>query len=445
LVKEGENEELRARAVQLVAEGSTALEPSDQEASLYRDMVPFLATMLEGGVDASQGILVRQSSFVAIESIVRLLCVPEAGSSDVKRHTEQFSLVLGKSADVIEGECASLDVEKLDLGSVSTPSKQLVCSAALCVATTVRICGPRSLAVMPKLMKSLVLFLSAANSVCLSESTSIVEMGEARLLQLSILRALRSISETLPQFLAPHLGGLFQSSAFPCKALWNSEDDQSLLIKEEAMKLEDVLTSRVPARLLIPVASAALLDLAEDNEVLSVLSLLTKSVQNSRGPELAGQANSLITAATFGFEHDDVTSLEHPRVVSSTDLLTSLILKLSEVQLRSLYTKLREWRGDIDKSDPSVLATRRVAFWSLSAGLAKRLKSIFLPCLASVFSDALDELVSTVYAICESMVASLCRDLISFLFFSGGFCLGTLQTGECKKDGWQQKTALRDY
>ena len=394
LIKEGDNEELRARAVQLVAEGAATLKPSDNQAGLYRDMIPFLTTIVAADGKDSPGILVRQTAFVTVESIVRLLCIPAVGSNDVKKRMGKFIQLLTKSANVLDGLCAPLDSPEHDFGSIPTPSKQLFCSASLCVATTVRICEHRSIAALSKLMKPLHLFLSAANLWCMSSDSTVIE--DSRLVQLSILCSLCSLVEKLPQFLHQHLPVLFGETGLPCRVLRKSDNDRSLSIKEAATKFETILASKVPARLLVPPATKALINLNGDDEVLAMLSILIKSVDHSRGAELAALSNQLIKAATFGFEHEGVTSLEHPRVVASTELLTSLILKLSEVQLRTLYTKLRTWKSDMDKSDPAFNATRRVAFWSLSAGLAQRLKSIYLPCLASVFSDAVDELVSSI-------------------------------------------------
>lgn len=82
--------------------------------------------------------------------------------------------------------------------------------------------------------------------------------------------------------------------------------------------------------------------------------------------------------------------------------LLSLVMKMSEAQLRPLYARLREWRGDIeDGTKRLVTSTRRHAFWSLSAELSKSLRSIFLPCLTSVLSDVLDELELAVTLLCK--------------------------------------------
>ena len=100
----------------------------------------------------------------------------------------------------------------------------------------------------------------------------------------------------------------------------------------------------------------------------------------------------------YGFEGDDGSSTQ--MLQTANKCLLSLVMKLSEAQLRPLYARLREWRGDIgDKSEGAVASVRRYAFWSLSAELSKSLRSIFLPCLTSVLTDVIDELVSSAFGI----------------------------------------------
>jgi hypothetical protein len=74
--------------------------------------------------------------------------------------------------------------------------------------------------------------------------------------------------------------------------------------------------------------------------------------------------------------------------------MVGLIMKLSEAQLRPLYMKLREWRGDFDNDFQRRSCLRRQAFWKLSAVLSIELRSIFLPYMSSVLTDAISELVS---------------------------------------------------
>jgi hypothetical protein len=73
--------------------------------------------------------------------------------------------------------------------------------------------------------------------------------------------------------------------------------------------------------------------------------------------------------------------------IGSNDLVVSLVMKQSEVQFRTLFQKLCAWCSEHHQ---------KYAFWQLSSSLSKNLKSIFLPCLTSIFEDVIEELVSVV-------------------------------------------------
>lgn len=100
----------------------------------------------------------------------------------------------------------------------------------------------------------------------------------------------------------------------------------------------------------------------------------------------------IIKTATHVFDQDATQEGGSAVMEAADELLLCLVMKLSEMQLRSLYRKIREWRGDLDESNPEQSAARRSAFWRFSSTLSKQLKSIYLSCLTTVFSDAIDEL-----------------------------------------------------
>jgi hypothetical protein len=404
LVKEGGTEELRARAVQLIADRALALSPSDPEAALFRDMLPFLVGLLkvQGGLSSSMdddrdGKILQQSALVAIESVARGLCLSAEDTKAVKSHTEQFASATTRCAELIIAESRALKKSESAFTDILSPSRQLVCSAALCVATTFRLSGPRGLPALQKLMTPLLAFLSASNDFLGTSSNDRVEEGQAKLMQLSILRCLSSVAETLPQFLAPFLGSLLEPSVLPSEWLRKDVDEQALAVKTLTERFDSILASRVPARQLIPAASSSLVGSKGYGGVHALLSILTNSVKESKGAELSSQVKMIVNAATFVFDHGSTTKAGESLVDASNELLLALVLKLSEVQLRSLYARLREWRGDLDQSNPQESAARRAAFWGVSSCLGKQLKSIYLPCFSTVFSDAVGELVS----ICE--------------------------------------------
>jgi hypothetical protein len=416
LIKEGGTEELRSRAVRLVADRVLTVEPSSPEAGLFRDIIPFLVRLLDSPGASSMddgedyGTLLQQSVLVAVENIARALCL-HPGAKPAS-HSQVFTSAVMKCSGILVK--ASEPLEKLNstFSDIGSSSRQLICSAALCAATTVRVCGPRCLPTLPKLMKALGSSLSAANSYLGTASGSVDDADEsrnqARMMQLSVLRSLIAVADTLPQFLVPYLNVILAPGALPSSYLRTDKSDQEITIQAAAARMDAIVSSRVPARQLIPATSHAMLAATGTGGIRALLSILKASVQTSSGNELAAQRGNLLKAATFAFEyegHDDDDGDRYSLFAAANELLLALILKLSEVQLRPLYAKLREWRGDLDKADPEALASRRFAFWSLSACLGKELRSIFLPCLGTVFADVIDELELAAAQLCKADAA----------------------------------------
>ena len=127
---------------------------------------------------------------------------------------------------------------------------------------------------------------------------------------------------------------------------------------------------------------------------MNVMNIAVESsfVRSDLSPVIGKIVNGVLMA--YGYEGDDGDSSRPQMLQSANKCLLSLVMKLSEAQLRPLYARLREWRGDIEDKE-AVSSIRRYAFWSLSAELSKNLRSIFLPCLTSVITDVIDELVSS--------------------------------------------------
>jgi U3 small nucleolar RNA-associated protein 10 len=416
LIKEGGTEELRSRAVRLVADRVLTVEASSPEAALFRDMIPFLVRLLDSPGASSMddgedyGTLLQQSVLVAVENIARALCL-HPGAKPAS-HSQVFTSAVMKCSGILVKASEPLETSNSTFSDIESASRQLICSAALCAATTVRVCGPRCLPTLPKLMKALVSSLSAANSYLGTDSGSVDEADEsrnqARMMQLSILRSLIAVADTLPQFLVPYLNVILAPEALPSSYLRTDRSDQEIAIQAAAARMDAILSSRVPARQLIPATSHAMSAATGTSGIRALLSILKASVQASSGSELAAQRGNLLKAATFAFEYkgsDNNDGNRYSLFAATNELLLALILKLSEVQLRPLYAKLREWRGDLDKANPEALASRRFAFWSLSACLGKELRSIFLPCLGTVFADAVDELELAAAQLCKADAA----------------------------------------
>lgn len=162
-----------------------------------------------------------------------------------------------------------------------------------------------------------------------------------------------------------------------------------------AESLEKSLSVHVPARVLIPVVSKALTSLQDPIEFDVLLRMLQHSVDASSGEEMIGHLPPMLRAVTTTYDFQNVPHITDRMALvdAANEAVLAMVLKLSEVHLRRLYAALRDWRGDLDAEQPDKYAMRRFAFWKVSVDLAKELRTIFLPCLSNVLTDAINELV----------------------------------------------------
>ncbi len=281
---------------------------------------------------------------------------------------------------------------------------QLLSSSSLCLSSLVAVLKARCLPFLPSIVKPLISSLKSIN--LLVKSTDVQTESSESMLQLAILRLLETLAEHLPQFLPPYLPLIFSNNALPSRAL--RRGDHSL--KEATERVESALASKTPIRQLTPALSKALSNTLVDNdgssdweEACSILGVINASVGTSERSELPPVIGKIFNVLVAAYAYEGGDDCKSRLLVDANKVLLSLVMKLSESQLRQLYARLREWRGDIKENDDDSKqsCSRRVAFWSLSAALSKSLRSIFLPCLTSVLTDVVDELEIAVSLLCQ--------------------------------------------
>lgn len=269
---------------------------------------------------------------------------------------------------------------------------QLLSSCALCISSLVLSLKARCLHLLPQIVGPLIEGLKSVNRAG-TKDQSVINF------QLAVLRLISTIAEMLPGFLLPHLPLIFSADALPATSLQDSDDSVIAASKQ----LELSLATKTPARQLIPCVSNALVKTLANRqgwqEACVVLRVMNATIENSSRSDLTSVVgkifNGLVTAYACEGDAEGTTKL----LANANTCLLSLVMKLSETQLRPLYARLREWRGGIEGEGS--LYSRRYAFWSLSAELSKALKSIFFPCLTSVIADVVDELVSMLLESCS--------------------------------------------
>ena len=408
---------IRKKTIRLLADRVTEVSSDSPEALLFIEMVPELVSQVniarpEISDEASlisfrRTIVMQQGALIAIESFARSLYPSADDGKLATKAAEVFTPALTCITQLL-GETASSWIKANSNQGNNTSADagdsecQLLSSAALCVYRLVTILKARCLQHLPSIVKPLVTCLQSINILMGTASDQAAPMG--KFLQLSILRTLSAVAETLPQFLLPYLPLIFSSNALPSRVLHEGLADGENSVRAATEQVELALATRTPIRQLIPALSQAigrnLVQSENDSsweEASAILCLMKSAVESSQRSELSpiiGKIfNGLVTAYGYKGNSDESRS---ELMANANKCLMSLVMKLSEAQLRPLYARLREWRGDIQSESEMLELTsiRRTAFWNLSAELSKSLRSIFLPCLTSVITDVVDELVS---------------------------------------------------
>jgi len=403
LIQDGGTSEIRARALRLVADRISTLDPASPEASLFEDVLPIALEILdadkktEGALFEAEDLMVVQSALVAIEHIARAFASCRS-EGDEPRSVLGFKYFLTSLQTCTK---LLLSCESRHLKDGSSSLHDLISSLALCTTTLIRVVGAPCLPFLPKLMKPLFALLSSSNSQLASGSGS---EGETRLRyrisQLSIMRALVAVIETVPQFVPPFLPDLL-STVTLSESLRVIEKDSSVSVSEIAQRFDAALATRVAPRLLIPAAAKALQVCGNPGEMRVLIAILKSSTEQASSSNIASQRNALVSSVTRALEYDGSWEERSPVMNAACDLLDAVVLKLSEVQLRRVFDSIMSWRGELDPNDPEQAATRRIAFWTVTERLSKELRSLFLPCVTVVVDDMITELKLGITMLCD--------------------------------------------
>jgi hypothetical protein len=172
----------------------------------------------------------------------------------------------------------------------------------------------RCLPVLPKLVDALLVFLAEASKLQPTGS----EQNQNKLVQVSMLRAMTSVAEHLPQFLIPHLDKVLSPAVLP-----------SFTIDE--IDLVATLAETVPSRQLLPAPGRALKKCSHASEISVLLKLTKASVEQTSRGEIGAVIGHVLQSILHSCDFD--TSL----MEVANQVLLSLVMKLTEAQLRPVY------------------------------------------------------------------------------------------------------------
>ncbi|KAL3799942.1 hypothetical protein HJC23_007415 [Cyclotella cryptica] len=409
---------IKKKTISLLIDRVAEVNHESPEHSLFLEMVPELVAQLnrhdettddeDSFVTARKLIVRQQGVLVAIESFATSLYPSSDDSRATNSASEVFLPALSSVTELLTKTSSSwLQTRSTGaLSEIEVAECQLLSSCALCISSLVMNLKARCLQILPLIVKPLIGGLKSINATlrCGTVDQNLTNF------QLSILRTIATIAEVLPDFLLPHLPLIFSSDALPSTTLQHGLVHVDHSVVTASKQLENSLATKTPVRQLIPCLSHALSMtlIKQGNQprweeacaMLRVMNIATEVAARSDLTPVAGKIfNGLVTAYEYTWDEKSIPQL----LQYANQCLISLVMKLSEAQLRPLYARLREWRGSIDtgKVASSALSTHRYAFWSLSAELSQALKSIFFPCLTSVITDVIDELEIAVSTLCS--------------------------------------------
>jgi U3 small nucleolar RNA-associated protein 10 len=397
--------EIKRRALFLLSERSGEIDPTSPEATLFLEMLPDLIKLAGEKAPGSENVdefrctsILAQSSFRAIDTFVKNFGLNMDDDKMLKKRLDIFYPAVQTVTNYLNriSSIFSFNVTNTDIIVSRNLEAQTLSSAALCASSLVTFMKAKCIPALPKLAHPLVNLLVDCNRF--QKEYSVHSTSHSiQLVQMSVLRSVLAISDNLPQFFVPHIGPLLSINGLPSLCFRSHSNDGDLHVQSLVDRIERSISTHIPARQLLPVLSKAILfcisDTASLSESMVLLKMMKLSIDNAPRPDIAPMAGKIVHALlqAYSIECDIQTRLEIMDVANST--LLSMILKLSEAQLRPLYSKLREWRGEFEENHvDDTSSSKRYAFWSLSAAMAKELRSIFLPCMSAVVGDMVKEL-----------------------------------------------------
>ncbi|KAL7520123.1 hypothetical protein ACHAWX_004867 [Stephanocyclus meneghinianus] len=418
LMDDSLNGYIKKKTISLLVDRVAEVNHTSPEHSLFLEMVPELVAQLDSSHKATEDedsfvtnrkIIVRQQSvLVAIESFATSLYPSSENNRATNSASKVFLPALSSVTELLANTSSSwLQKTSTDaLSEIEVAECQLLSSCALCISSLVMNLKARCLHVLPLIVKPLVASLKSINArlQCGTSDQNLTNF------QLAILRSIAAIAEVLPDFLLPHLPLIFSSDALPSTSLQHGGAHVDNSVVAASKQLEVSLATKIPVRQLIPCLSHALSQMLTHQgndtsweEACAILRVMNIATENAARSDLTPVVGKIFNGLVVAYQNEGDEKSSPQLLKYANKCLLSLVMKLSEAQLRPLYTRLREWRGNIDagKIPSPAASSRRYAFWSLSAELSQALKSIFLPCLTSVMTDVIDELEIAVSTLCS--------------------------------------------
>ena len=462
LLKEAEiNHEFCKRALLLLSDRASAVK-DPAEILLYLETVPDLVDLIRHNEQSDsydrRNTITQQTALMAIEHIAQSL-PPNPIFQIANRMRSVCIPALEVVLNVITESCNKISKPELEdkeqNQSFNILDGQLFGSAVICAGTLISILKQRCVPLLPGLLKPILQCFSHVNEMKkkrFPDQESIKKATDEndniyltlKLLQRSILHTFSAVLDTLPNFFSPYLKTILSPSHLPSSSLRRSDHGEPDSVEILADEILSDMASKIPIRSLVPnLCDSIQKNFAEDDEnefkeIETLLKMLTESIKQASRLQLSPMINVVVGALTVIYDRTITGGPAQSNLITTTsECVLSLVMKISEAQLRPLYARLREWKGELDEGDDhtKLSVARRYAFWKMSATLSMQLKGIFLPCFSSVVLDAVKELVSSISMYHFSTFRYFSFVVIQQIFYYSLF-LNSVGVCSCKVGGF---------
>lgn len=403
---------VRKYALALLGERSGEVDPESSEFLLFLEVIPELVEMCASSIackgvgehESRRKVILQQSALMAIEGLVQSLFSTGRITKPSKMETTILLDCLSKTSKIAL-ESTQKFGEALQENQRYINDGYLFSSSILCSATIVSAIQVSALPQLKSLVATLVTCLQSINHIKKANATEFMVSGECTeslevldLMHWSAIRGLIAFIEALPQFFASYLCDLLQPDVVPS---WSMRRDAFKLesMQRSIVQLHQALATKIPVRQFLPAVHTSIAKLFHNNDVACwreiqvIVQLMVISLRASTRADLAAMTPKTIGTLMMVYTYSGDEEGRFPLLETCNEALLALVMKISEKELRPLYARMREWKGELDVSSLTVMSARkRFVFWSITAALSKELRGLFLPCLSGVVMDVVCEL-----------------------------------------------------
>ncbi len=212
--------------------------------------------------------------------------------------------------------------------------------------------------------------------------------GVLSLLRNSFIASLYHVTKVLPQFLSPYLQRILVAISMPA------------VPEADATRYFSLLVEQVESRLLLPALYSAHAAVVELPDARARLLIFVKHATEASPRKFLAEQPSADAALEFAFTALEGHELDSKGEAAGQAVLVSLVLRLTEKELASLFHRLCEWgrcrtkemEKNDEKWDGNHHEGQTVAFLGALRALGESLRALAVPFLVRSWPDIMQSL-----------------------------------------------------